>query len=81
MQIHLNYQKSSRAYIGGGTFSANPLTMMAGNSTLSKLKNNGSMFYRKLNDLGTETRKMLDKKFDGRVITTGIGSLFFDAFF
>jgi glutamate-1-semialdehyde 2,1-aminomutase len=72
--------KSSRAYIGGGTFSANPLTMMAGNSTLSKLKNNGSMFYRKLNDLGTETRKMLDKKFDGRVITTGIGSLFMTHF-
>ena len=72
--------KSSRAYIGGGTFSANPLTMMAGNSTLSKLKNNGSVFYRKLNNLGTETRKMLDKKFDGRVITTGIGSLFLTHF-
>jgi len=72
--------KSSRAYIGGGTFSANPLTMMAGNTTLSKLKNNGSMFYRKLDNLGTETRKMLDKKFDGRVITTGIGSLFMTHF-
>ena len=72
--------KSSRAYIGGGTFSANPLTMMAGNTTLSKLKNNGNMFYRKLNNLGTETRKMLDKKFDGRVITTGIGSLFMTHF-
>jgi len=36
--------------------------------------------YRKLNSFGIETRKMLDKKFDGQVITTGIGSLFLTHF-
>ena len=74
------YSKSNRAYIGGGTFSANPLTMIAGNSTLATIKNKGNMLYRKLNKFGSETRKMLDKKFNGRVITTGIGSLFLTHF-
>ena len=36
--------------------------------------------YKKLNSFGTETRKMLDKKFDGKVITTGMGSLFLTHF-
>ncbi|KFM15148.1 Glutamate-1-semialdehyde 21-aminomutase 2 protein [Marine Group I thaumarchaeote SCGC AAA799-O18] len=74
------FSKSNRAYIGGGTFSANPLTMAAGNSTLRTIKSKGNSFYRKLNNLGSETRKMLDKKFDGQVITTGSGSLFLTHF-
>jgi glutamate-1-semialdehyde 2,1-aminomutase len=74
------FSKTNRAYIGGGTFSANPLTMITGNSTLSTLKNRGANLYKKLNSFGTETRKMLDKKFDGEVITTGIGSLFLTHF-
>ena len=74
------YSKIERAYIGGGTFSANPLTMIAGNSMLSTIKNKSNLLYRKLNSFGTETRKMLDKKFDGKVITTGIGSLFLTHF-
>ncbi len=72
--------KSNRAYIGGGTFSANPLTMIAGNSTLATIKKKGNMLYRKINKFGSETRKMLDKKFDGHVITTGTGSLFLTHF-
>ena len=72
--------KSSRAYIGGGTFSANPLSMKAGRSTLSTIKKNGNKLYQKLNNFGSETRKMLDKKFGGSVITTGIGSLFLTHF-
>ena len=74
------FSKSSRAYIGGGTFSANPLSMIAGSSTLSTIKKKGNRLYQKLNAFGSETRKMLDKKFDGNVITTGIGSLFLTHF-
>ena len=74
------FSKSSRAYIGGGTFSANPLSMIAGSSTLSAIKKKGNRLYQKLNAFGSETRKMLDKKFDGNVITTGIGSLFLTHF-
>ncbi len=74
------FSKLNRAYIGGGTFSANPLTMIAGNSTLATIKKNGNILYRKINNFGSEARKMLDKKFDGRVITTGIGSLFLTHF-
>jgi glutamate-1-semialdehyde 2,1-aminomutase len=74
------FSKSSRAYIGGGTFSANPLSMIAGNSTLSTIKKKGNKLYQKLNNFGSETRKMLDKKFDGNVITTGVGSLFLTHF-
>ena len=74
------FSKSNRAYIGGGTFSANPLSMMAGNSTLNMIKKKGNKLYQKLNDLGRETRKILDKKFDGSVITTGTGSLFLTHF-
>ena len=72
--------KSSRAYIGGGTFSANPLSMISGSSTLDIIKKKGNKLYQKLNDFGSETRKMLNKKFDGNVITTGIGSLFLTHF-
>ena len=74
------FSKLNRAYIGGGTFSANPLTMIAGNSTLATIKKNGNALYRKINNFGSEARKMLDKKFNGRVITTGVGSLFLTHF-
>ena len=74
------FSKTERAYIGGGTFSANPITMIAGNSMLNTIKNKRNMLYRKLNSFGIETRKMLDKKFAGSVITTGIGSLFLTHF-
>ena len=54
--------------------------MIAGISTLNSIKKKGNKLYQKLNDLGSETRKILDKKFDGAVITTGIGSLFLTHF-
>ncbi len=73
------YSKTERAYIGGGTFSANPMTMTAGHATLSYLKNNKGT-YSKIERLGSKTRKGLDKTFDGRVITTGRGSLFMTHF-
>jgi glutamate-1-semialdehyde 2,1-aminomutase len=73
------YSKPKRAYIGGGTFSANPMTMAAGAATLGILKNDKSV-YSKINSLGEKTRKKLDKAFDGKVITTGRGSLFMTHF-
>jgi len=73
-------KKSQRSYIGGGTFSANPGTMTAGFSTLNHLKKNRGSLYPKINKLGDMARKNLTKVFDGRVITTGIGSLFMTHF-
>ena len=73
-------RKSKRSYIGGGTFSANPATMTAGYTTLSQLKKNRGAIYSKINKLGDLARKQLSKVFDGRVITTGMGSLFMTHF-
>ena len=73
-------KKVERSYIGGGTFSANPITMVAGSTALSKLKKNGKNLYAKINKMGEETRKGLDKVFDGKVITTGKGSMFLTHF-
>lgn len=74
-----HYAKTKRAYIGGGTFSANPMTMCAGSATLSVLRKNNSI-YTKIGKLGQQSREKLDRVFDGRVITTGLGSLFMTHF-
>ena len=65
--------------IGGGTFSSNPVTMIAGIKTLEFLQTNEKMVYPKINELGAYTRKELQKIFDENNIDvkiTGIGSLF-----
>ncbi|MEK6962482.1 MAG: aminotransferase class III-fold pyridoxal phosphate-dependent enzyme [Thermoproteota archaeon] len=67
--------KEKRSYIGGGTFSANPVSMTAGSSTLDVLKKKKNSLYEKINGFGTRTRKEIDKVFAGKTITTGIGSL------
>ena len=72
--------KKSRTYIGGGTFSANPLTMIAGDTTLDILKNKKNILYKKLDTLGNDTTKMLKKIFSNDVIVTGKGSLFMTHF-
>jgi glutamate-1-semialdehyde 2,1-aminomutase len=72
------HAKSKRAYIGGGTFSANPATMVAGQNTLLTLKKNP--VYSKINDLGEKAKKQLSKVFDDKVIVTGKGSLFMTHF-
>jgi len=72
--------KKNRTYIGGGTFSANPLTMIAGEATLDVLKNKKSILYKKLDGLGKDTTKMLKKVFANDVIVTGKGSLFMTHF-
>jgi len=74
------YGKTKRSYIGGGTFSANPVTMVAGFSTLSKLKKEKKSIYSKLETLGEFARKELTRVFDGKVTTTGMGSLFMTHF-
>jgi glutamate-1-semialdehyde 2,1-aminomutase len=53
--------------------------MVAGHGMLSHLKKNSSL-YSKINTLGQRARKELDKIFDGKVITTGKGSLFMTHF-
>ena len=75
-----NAKKSDRSYIGGGTFSANPASMIAGHTTIDHLKKKKTKIYSKINDLGSFVRKQLDKTFDGKVITTGKGSLFMTHF-
>ena len=72
--------KKSRTYIGGGTFSANPLTMIAGETTLDILKNMKNTLYKKLDILGNDTTKMLKKTFSNDAIVTGKGSLFMTHF-
>jgi glutamate-1-semialdehyde 2,1-aminomutase len=74
-----SHKKSDRSYVGGGTFSANPITMVAGYGMLSHLKKNPPL-YSKINGFGQHARKELDKVFDSKVITTGMGSLFMTHF-
>lgn len=73
------YEKTKRAYVGGGTFSANPMTMIAGSATLEALKDKGAT-YEKIRKLGEKTRKQVAGAFDGNVIVTGKDSLFMTHF-
>jgi glutamate-1-semialdehyde 2,1-aminomutase len=71
--------KEKRCAIGGGTFSANPMTMTAGLATLNFLKKNKQQVYSKIDMLGDMGRKGLAKLFAESGIqcqVTGIGSLF-----
>jgi glutamate-1-semialdehyde 2,1-aminomutase len=70
-------------YIGGGTFAANPLTMTAGLATLRYLKQNKSVVYPKINEIGGTIREKLGKVFSDANIDveiTGTGSLFMTHF-
>ncbi len=73
-------KKSERSYVGGGTFSANPSSMVTGYATLLELKNSKDTIYSKLNELGEMARRDLTKTFGDRVIVTGKGSLFMTHF-
>ncbi len=66
-------KKSERSYVGGGTFSANPISMTAGYETLNHLRTKRSV-YSKINALGETTRTELARIFDGRAVVTGKGS-------
>jgi glutamate-1-semialdehyde 2,1-aminomutase len=71
--------KENCCAIGGGTFSANPVTMTAGLATINHLRKNKDNIYPKIDNLGNEVRKGLSKIFSDSKIdvkVTGIGSLF-----
>jgi glutamate-1-semialdehyde 2,1-aminomutase len=71
--------KENCCAIGGGTFSANPLTMTAGLATINHLRKNKDSIYPKIDNLGNEVRKGLSKIFSDSKINvkvTGTGSLF-----
>ena len=78
-----NMNKEQICYIGGGTFSSNPLTMTAGYATLDYLNQNRKAIYNKINKLGDMARNGLRKLFSDyglRTQVTGIGSLFLTHF-
>ena len=72
-------KKSERSYVGGGTFSANPASMVSGFATLNHLKSKKSV-YSKINTLGEFARKEIGKALEGKVAITGKGSLFMTHF-
>ncbi len=73
-------KRLDRSYIGGGTFSANPMTMTSGRTMLKFLKKNSGPVYKKIGRLGEEVRKGLAKTFQDKAIITGMGSLFMPHF-
>ena len=73
-------KRLDRSYIGGGTFSANPMTMTSGKAMLKFLKKNSGPVYKKIGNLGEEARKGLSKIFQDKVTVTGMGSLFMPHF-
>jgi Glutamate-1-semialdehyde aminotransferase len=71
-------RKNGVCKIGGGTFSANPVSMKAGYLTLKYLYENKDSIYDKINTLGNIARKSIDKILHEANInsqTTGIGSI------
>jgi glutamate-1-semialdehyde 2,1-aminomutase len=75
--------KKDRCSIGGGTFSANPLSMASGLATLVHLIGKGNGIYEKINRMGEYARESIDKVMNEngvRVKTTGMGSLFLTHF-
>ncbi|HXW37880.1 MAG TPA: aspartate aminotransferase family protein [Nitrososphaerales archaeon] len=69
--------------MGGGTFSENPLTMVAGLATLRYLRKNREKVYGSLEEMGKRARREVDEAFDGTGLeaeTTGLGSLFLTHF-
>ncbi len=71
--------KWERILIGGGTFSAHPLTAVSGLAMLRYLKEHRQKVYATLESKGEQIRKELQEAFDREglnAIVTGIGSLF-----
>jgi glutamate-1-semialdehyde 2,1-aminomutase len=76
-------EKEFRCAIGGGTFSANPVSMTAGLATLNYLKENKNKIYPKIDRLGSSARKGLAKIFSEAKIdveVTGTASLYLTHF-
>ena len=78
-----NRNKEQLCYIGGGTFSSNPLTMTAGYATLDYISKNRQTVYNKIDKLGDIARNDLKKLFSDyglKTEVTGLGSLFLTHF-
>lgn len=72
-------EKWERILIGGGTFSAHPLTAVAGLAMLRYLKDHRKEVYPFLESKGEKVRKGVQKALDQEglnAVVTGIGSLF-----
>lgn len=71
--------KWERILIGGGTFSAHPLTAVAGLAMLRYLKDHRQKVYPNLESKGEHVRKGVQESFDREglnAVVTGVGSLF-----
>jgi glutamate-1-semialdehyde 2,1-aminomutase len=71
--------KWERILIGGGTFSAHPLTAASGLAMLRYLKNHRKKVYSLLESKGEKVRRGIQKAFDQEgvnAVVTGMGSLF-----
>jgi glutamate-1-semialdehyde 2,1-aminomutase len=69
--------KGEYVWIGGGTFSMNPMSMTAGLATITYLMKNPTL-YDQIGGLGETARKRIDREFADRGIptkSTGLGSL------
>jgi len=69
--------------IGGGTFSENPMTMVAGLTIVRYLRSHADQIYPELKKKGTALRGRIDKEFGRQRVethTTGLGSLFLTHF-
>ncbi len=72
-------QKWERILIGGGTFSAHPLTVSAGLAMLRYLKDHSKQIYPTLEKKGERLRKGLQEVFDQvslSAVVTGVASLY-----
>jgi glutamate-1-semialdehyde 2,1-aminomutase len=73
-----NLQKNGKVWIGGGTFSGNPVSMVSGIATIDELRRNKTAYYKKLNDNGKKLVKELQElleKYDAPAIATNVGSM------
>lgn len=71
--------KGNRILIGGGTFSAHPLTVAAGLAMLRFLKENSKEIYPSLERAGERLRRQLQETFDQEgleAVVTGFASLY-----
>jgi len=73
-----NLQKGGKVWIGGGTFSGNPLSMVAGRATIETLRANKEHFYNQLNTNGEKIRQKIQRlleEYNTSAIVTGVGSM------
>ncbi|MEM2093811.1 MAG: aspartate aminotransferase family protein [Candidatus Bathyarchaeia archaeon] len=71
--------KYERVWVGGGTFSGNPMTMTAGLAMLQTLSEGRDIIYPQINSFTQKAREAIDSIFDQYgipTLTTGLGSLF-----